>query len=46
MEERLLIVLRGVVYVQIKKDRAQNGALWYSENERFRRGEMMWDGNG
>ena len=31
MEERLMRVLRGVVYIQIKKDRAQNEALWHSE---------------
>ena len=32
--------------VQIRKVRAQNGALWHSESERFRRREMKWDGNG
>ena len=32
--------------VQIRKDRFQNGALWYFENERFRWREMRWDGNG
>ena len=40
MEERLIRVLRGVVYRLKKKDRAQNRALWHFENERFRRREM------
>ena len=29
--------------VHIKKDRAQNGALWHSESERFRRREIRRD---
>ena len=36
MAERLMRVLRGVV-LHIKNDRAQNGALWNSKSERFRR---------
>ena len=45
MEEKLMRLLRGVEYI-FYMDRAQNGALWHSENERFRRREMRRDGIG
>ena len=44
MEERLIRVLRGMVY-SLKNYRAQNGALWNSASERFRMREIRWDGN-
>ena len=43
MEETNESTERGGVH--IKKDRAQNRALWNSASARFRRREMRWDGN-